>query len=51
MTKTAAAEARVFEDAEALARNAAEWLCGLALAGSSTAPAFLPSSRMRDNTR
>jgi 6-phosphogluconolactonase len=32
MTKTAAAEARVFEDAEALARNAAEWLCGLALA-------------------
>src|SRR6202035_229361 len=33
MMKTAAGEARVFEDAEALARNAAEWLCGLALAG------------------
>jgi 6-phosphogluconolactonase len=32
MTKTAAAEVRIFEDAEALARNAAEWLCGLALA-------------------
>lgn len=33
MTKTASAEVRVFEDAEALARNAAEWLCALALAG------------------
>jgi 6-phosphogluconolactonase len=33
MMKTAAGEARIFEDAEALARNAAEWLCGLALAG------------------
>jgi 6-phosphogluconolactonase len=32
MTKTASAEVRVFEDAEALARNAAEWLCALALA-------------------
>jgi 6-phosphogluconolactonase len=32
MTKTASAEARVFADAEALARNAAEWLCALALA-------------------
>jgi 6-phosphogluconolactonase len=33
MMKTAAGEARIFEDAEVLARNAAEWLCGLALAG------------------
>jgi 6-phosphogluconolactonase len=32
MTKIAAAEVRVFEDAEALARNAAEWLGALALA-------------------
>jgi 6-phosphogluconolactonase len=32
MTKTASAEVRVFEDAEALARHAAGWLCGLALA-------------------
>jgi len=32
MMKTAAGEARIFEDAEALARNAAEWLCALALA-------------------
>ncbi len=33
MMEAAAGEARIFEDAEALARNAAEWLCGLALAG------------------
>src|ERR1700676_2721930 len=32
MTKAAATEARVFEDAEALARHAAEWLCALASA-------------------
>jgi 6-phosphogluconolactonase len=32
MMETAAGEARIFEDAEALARGAAEWLCGLALA-------------------
>jgi 6-phosphogluconolactonase len=32
MMETAAGEARIFQDAEALARNAAEWLCGLALA-------------------
>jgi 6-phosphogluconolactonase len=32
MTKTALPEVRVFENAEALARNAAEWLCALALA-------------------
>jgi 6-phosphogluconolactonase len=32
MTETAPAENRVFEDAEALARNAAEWLCARALA-------------------
>jgi 6-phosphogluconolactonase len=31
--ETAAGETRIFEDAEALARGAAEWLCGLALAG------------------
>jgi 6-phosphogluconolactonase len=31
--ETAAGETRIFENAEALARNAAEWLCGLALAG------------------
>jgi len=34
MTKTASAEVRVFEDAEALASNAAEWLCGLARASN-----------------
>jgi 6-phosphogluconolactonase len=32
MTETAAGETRIFEDAEALARSAAEWLCALALA-------------------
>jgi 6-phosphogluconolactonase len=32
MTETAPAENRVFADAEALARNVAEWLCALALA-------------------
>ena len=32
MTEAAPAENRVFEDAEALARNAAEWLCARALA-------------------
>src|SRR3984957_3005079 len=32
MMETAAGETRIFEDAEALARNAAEWLCALALA-------------------
>jgi 6-phosphogluconolactonase len=32
MRETAAGEARIFEDAEALARSAAEWLCSLALA-------------------
>jgi 6-phosphogluconolactonase len=32
MTETAGAEARIFDDAEALARNAAEWLCALASA-------------------
>jgi 6-phosphogluconolactonase len=32
MIKTAAAGVRVFEDSEALARNAAYWLCALALA-------------------
>src|ERR1700732_4974557 len=32
MTNPAPAEARVFEDAEALARHAAEWLCTLVLA-------------------
>jgi 6-phosphogluconolactonase len=32
MTEAAPAEIRVFEDAETLARDAAEWLCGLALA-------------------
>ncbi len=31
MMKAASGEIRIFEDAEALARNAAEWLCGLAL--------------------
>lgn len=30
MTDTASAENRVFVDADALARNVAEWLCGLA---------------------
>jgi 6-phosphogluconolactonase len=34
MTKAATAEFRVFEDAEALARHAAEWLCVLALASN-----------------
>jgi len=34
MTKTASAEVRVFEDAEALASNAAEWLGGLAQASN-----------------
>ena len=32
MTETASAEIRVFENAEALAREAAQWLCALALA-------------------
>jgi 6-phosphogluconolactonase len=32
MTDTVSGEALIFEDAEALARHAAEWLCGLALA-------------------
>src|ERR1700681_425973 len=32
MTTTESAELRVFENAEALARDAAEWLCALALA-------------------
>ena len=33
MTALASAENRTFEDAETLARNVAEWLCGLARAG------------------
>ena len=32
MTNAASAESRTFENAEVLARNVAEWLCGLARA-------------------
>ena len=36
MTNAASAESRTFENAEVLARNVAEWLCGLAQASSGT---------------